>query len=245
MKDSRIAKFESVTFKFYLASFLIITPILLFSLLFYLKAWADLSTTVQSYIFISWIAILFIISGLISALYNWWAKPIQKLFKDIEVIRLSNLRHKIDLESNDELSIIARRVETIADKLATSYNRADKIVKNQMDSVVQERLSLSLVLDNIGIGIIVINRDGLIILANTQADDRFDALGSIIGHSLFNYVDQEHFKDAMVESFESGTHVVVNVESDRTMISPYVRDNIQEGYVITLWPRGSSKILQP
>lgn len=209
------------------------------------KAWGHLPDEARFFLFISMGIAWFITFGALTHLYKSWIAPLKRLERGVEAAALSNLEYKIDLPDSDEFGRIARSVESVCSRLASTDARMGALVERAVDEISSERESLSMALEHIGAGVVIINRDGLTMLCNQRADHHLEPKSSIIGHPIFKYVDQAMLRALMDESRESGSIATAKLDDETLVISPYTLRGEHEGYVLTFWPKPGAQMKLP
>ncbi|MEX2461955.1 MAG: ATP-binding protein [Paenibacillaceae bacterium] len=107
------------------------------------------------------LSVLFIIAALISyRIAHNLTRPLEKITRVAHQITHMNYRSRVTIRKNDEIGQLGEAINTMADSLQFQMNR-----------ISQDESRLKNVLENMMSGVVMIDREGRIVLMNRSAED--------------------------------------------------------------------------
>ncbi|MFH1790257.1 MAG: ATP-binding protein [bacterium] len=131
-----------------------------------------ITVQVMSFIFIMIMFMLSVIGIIVSE--KSIGSPLAKLASAVRKITSGNLGEKFDpilLKLNDEVGFLAMDFEKMRKKLKLSRENLEKKIRQRTRNLLEEKAKDDAILQNIGDGLVVVNKSGEIILANKVACD--------------------------------------------------------------------------
>lgn len=154
------------------------------------------------YISLGIILIFLIVSisvGLIAT--NQLAKPIQKLKEGAEIISRGNYSHRLDIETNDEIELLAGQFNSMAqtlgerEKLLEMHQKElEEVVVERTKELQDEKEKLQAILDNVQSAFILIDDQSIILSASK-------AIESIAGIEPSQLIGKKCYEEFSDESF--------------------------------------------
>ncbi|QGQ97785.1 HAMP domain-containing histidine kinase [Paenibacillus psychroresistens] len=107
------------------------------------------------------LSVLFIIAALISyRIAHNLTRPLEKITRVAHQITHMNYRSRVTIRKKDEIGLLGEAINTMADSLQLQMNR-----------IQEDESRLKSVLENMMSGVVMIDRDGRIVLMNRSAED--------------------------------------------------------------------------
>lgn len=147
-------------------------------------------------------------SSCIVVLIAWWAAqriatPILKVAQAARSIGQGEFENEITVDSDNEVGV-----------LAEEFNEMRRNLKNAVDRLTQEEKKLTAIVDNLGEGLIVVDRTGRVLYVNPVAE-RLLNLGDTAHYENFIAVDTANSKICWTKTLETGG----NTETDKRTVN--------------------------
>lgn len=155
------------------------------------------------YILILGLVFIFLLTIIVSfRISNKITKPIEHITKIARNITMQNYSERLKIDRKDEIG-----------QLGTAINIMAESLENQMTTIYENEKKLMTVLNNMSSGVILVDLNGRIILANP-------AIESLLGESIENIIGKHHNDvgkqdsiSALIEKvFSNGTSIQTEVE---------------------------------
>ncbi len=128
-------------------------------------------------------------------------RPISELREVVSDIAEGRLERRLRWESRDERG-----------EIAASINRLARQIRDGADDALREKLQLEAVLQSMVEGVIVIDRDGKVLLANRRAQEMLSVWGEFKGRSVPEVIRSSKVDQALREAATSEGIVVRELE---------------------------------
>ncbi len=128
-------------------------------------------------------------------------RPISELREVVSDIAEGRLERRLRWESRDERG-----------EIAASINRLARQIRDGADDALREKLQLEAVLQSMVEGVIVIDRDGRVLLANRRAQEMLSVWGEFKGRSVPEVIRSSKVDQALREAATSEGIVVRELE---------------------------------
>jgi two-component system phosphate regulon sensor histidine kinase PhoR len=143
-------------------------------------------------------------AGILALLLSWiWYAPLRQIARTAKTLAGGNLSHRAAVAGSDELS-----------QLASALNEMRDSIASQINQIAAQRQNLVSVVDNLREGVLGLDRDGRILLANQSAIDLLAGglEGPVINQHLQLVVRVPDVVDAYDAAVRTGQSVSRNVE---------------------------------
>lgn len=130
------------------------------------------------------------------------ARPIRALTRAVHRLTSGELRQRIEISSGDEAGDLARAFNTMARRL-----------REMVETAADDRARLATVMNSMADGLIITDRDGNIITANTAAETFFGVTPASAGTSLIEAVRDHEVTEVMRACLETGREQSTQFES--------------------------------
>jgi two-component system phosphate regulon sensor histidine kinase PhoR len=154
-------------------------------------------------------------------------RPISELQAVVADIAAGKLERRLGWESRDERG-----------QIAASINRLARQMRDQADEAVRGRVQLEAVLSSMVEGVLVLDREGRVVLANPRAREMLSLWGEYLGRSVPEVIRSPEIDQALLDAASSDEIVVreieVQAEKRRWLLmhaSGFPRDASREGTV--------------
>ncbi len=164
----------------------------------------------QRLVFTSGLAVLLaIVLGILASRVA--SRPLQEMTATATRLAQGDFDVPIDTSGRDEFGVLWRALKSLAEQL-----------KARIGELVSERDHLSAILAGILEGVVVLDRDKKVIVANPAVEKILGTKGSLVGKKLDDVVDDEEIRRVIVSSFTAETELEV-IDRRGTTLAIYVR----------------------
>ncbi len=151
----------------------------------------------SDYILLQVIVLPFLLSFIGSFCIWWLFKPLEQLYQSSLILARGEIKHRINLNTGDELELIALSLNSMAKNLDESFNK----LAYDKDIIIAERNKLDIVISSIVDGIIVLDMNRKILLVNRAAEQ-------MTGYNPSEMIDKQ-FDSIVALKDLGGTHIPV------------------------------------
>ncbi len=153
------------------------------------------------------ILIAMLVAAIVVIIAGWLVtrtttRPIRQLTRATDKIAGGELGQRIKIETRNE-----------AGELAHAFNLMSLKLKELVDTISSDRASLKSILDNMADGVITMDTEGNVVMANRAAKDILQLTGDIDGKSLMQEVREHEINDVFKACAESGSQQTVQFET--------------------------------
>ncbi len=177
----------------------------------------------------------FLFAGGATHLWRRWVTPVKRLANEADVVALSHAGHTFEIDGGEELDRAGRRLMELGAQLAGVDERVEREVEKRLTETAHEREGLAEALAGAGAGVMVVNRDGLVILANPLAEAHLSSGGSVVGRSLMALMPDAPVAESMSRCAATGSPIPFPHGAGEGAMTPFHRKGVHEGYIVTLW----------
>ncbi len=126
------------------------------------------------------------------------SKPLEQMMVMADKIANDDLEHRLPINSKDEIGELSRSLNNLAEKL-----------KERIDELRSEKTKAELILDNMAEGILLLSKDGEVILTNPSIERIFQVPASeIVGKPVIYSIRSFDLDHAITDSMKSEREVV-------------------------------------
>ncbi|NTU59948.1 MAG: HAMP domain-containing protein [Deltaproteobacteria bacterium] len=120
------------------------------------------------------VALFFFAVFALCAFFSWrlaevFLAPLRKLRQGAEIVSRTNLAHRIDIRTGDELEALAGDFNRMAESLQRSYGELEERVRDTTLHLAGERNRLAAVLQTMAEGVVMANEAGRVVLVTPRA----------------------------------------------------------------------------
>jgi len=186
---------------------------------------------------------------LVYAVATSWAfgrslvRTIQQLQLETELMATVHPDHRLDIKTGDELEILAREINQLADSMRGARHGLEQQVWTATQALDAEREKLADVLESLSEAVVLLASDGRVTLANRAARD---LLGPApLGRSVFELADKERLEPCF-ERLRTASSQLENlsVDSFEAVAAPF-HDTAQRVVGFTLVVRSAPPLERP
>jgi DNA polymerase III epsilon subunit family exonuclease len=117
-------------------------------------------------------------------------RTIEGLRHGAELIATVNPAHRLEVRTGDELQALGDEINRLADRLRDAREGLDEWVGGATRELRAETARLSAILDGLPDGVVVVNPQGQVTLANRAARDLLPNTGALVGQPVSDFVDR-------------------------------------------------------
>ena len=167
-----------------------------------IEAVENLFAAVRRPVFVTFMLGLFLVMGLGALLGRSFAVRFSKILSAASRYAQGDLSEKILIGGDDELKTLAH-----------SLNLMVAALKRRIGENESEKSKLAAILGSMEEGVLAVNRDRRIVLANASAEEIFEiSPGAATGKSLISLVKKPRIDEMMAEAVLKGTRVADEIE---------------------------------
>jgi DNA polymerase-3 subunit epsilon len=112
--------------------------------------------------------VVVLISGSKWLLDRFWI-PLAQLREEAQILSSGNLRHRVEPHGANTVSNLARHINRLAEQTAAAQEQVQEQISHAKAEVEREKNVLAMLIEELQEGIVVCNRDGVVLLYNRAA----------------------------------------------------------------------------